>query len=140
MSTKQDILRIWEGCWGQASPEDRVRFLREPAVEVLARSSRICFVMLAIRRHQSPTDAVSWLKGLGGPPSRGRYRVKGSAKRQKARSGTRGKKTRPKALAVRGASGGPVLDSGGSCGGPQRPHDARLHKRIGPTMRYGDDT
>ena len=39
MRTKQDILRIWEGCWGQLGETDRVRFLREPATEVLARTS-----------------------------------------------------------------------------------------------------
>lgn len=143
MYTKQDILRIWESHWGELAPDDRVTFLAHPALGALAGIRPPYVVMAAIKRYRSLDDAATWVDGIRRSRSQHARRTgrrKASAPQPKPAHSARRKKGKRQRPVTRRASHGAVLTTGGASGGPQRPHDAALHRRIGPTMRYGDDT
>jgi hypothetical protein len=124
--TPEQVLRIWERRWGRRwplTPALRQQFLAHPALQVLTKYSTR-EVDSVVSHHRRLAEAAARIEKERPPLDPSGGAAPGNPPPRKPRpSGARDERSR--------FSHGHF---------PHRPHDADLHKKIGPTMKYSDDT
>lgn len=165
MVVPANILHLWERKWGRLSDSDRDAFLRHPALPLFTAIPAVV-TLRAFSRYRDLEDAAAWARNPDSDPPRRTATPKPTAWAKpaspRAQKGAKTPPPKPKRprpppdfrdeelLRLSKPPPQPFFgdakrswDPDGDYPDghyPDLPHDADLHKKIGPTMKYDDDT